>query len=123
MPESLTVRLERIATEIDLGMECAVDLGYDDKGDFVRIQCYRKDVITGEYDYGYGGKGRPSPEQSDDQIVQMIFGLYQSYWIHEARENFQWRGRRIYGPHTKIQALWEAARHVDIPSAMHVGER
>lgn len=123
MPESFTARLERIAGEIDLGMDCAVHLGYDHLGDYVQIECYRKDVITGEMGYGYGGKGRPSPEQSDGQIIQMIFGLFLGYWQHEARENFQWKGRRIYGPHGDVMALWVAAAHVDIPSVRHVGER
>lgn len=124
-------RLERIVSDIELTMHCRLETGVEEaytlEGEdisrhWVRIKCWRKDVITGEMGWGYGGKGYVAPEQSDGQIVQMIFGLFVNYWTHEAREGFTWRGRRVFGPHNKITALWEAAGHVDIPSAMHKGE-
>ena len=117
-------RLARIVEEIDLGMDCTVRLGYSEKkGPFVQIQCYRRDVITGEMGFGRGGKGYPSEHATDSEIIQMIFGLYLSYWTHEARENFQWRGRRVFGPHISTEALWEAAPHVDVRSVRHIEDQ
>lgn len=87
---------------------------------YFQIRCWRKDVITGEMGYGYGGKAYLSPIATDSELVQTIFGLYKGYWEHEARETFQWRGRRVFGPHISTEALWKAAPHVDVRSAKHV---
>lgn len=127
--ESLESRLRRIITHIELGMQCEVRLSCDvDLRWFVQIQCYRKDVITGEYGFGYGGKAYPSKHATDSEIIQMIFGLYKGYWEHEARETFLLRneegeGRRPFGPHIDTWALWGVARKVDVRSAKHVEDR
>lgn len=123
--ETHEARLSRIIGEIELGMNCNIRLGYDSvRGEcFVQIRCYRKDVITGEMGYGYGGKAWPSVHASNSEIIQMIFGLYKGYWEHEARETFEWRGRRPFGPHISTEALWEVARRVDVRSAKHVEDR
>lgn len=119
-PLNLAQRVEKIVDEIDLGMNCSVRVDYSDSRLFVQIQCWRLDVITNEFGYGFGGKAFPSEFATDNEIIQMIFGLYKSYWEHEARETFQWRGRRIFGPHISSEALWEVARRVDVRSARHV---
>jgi hypothetical protein len=102
-------------------MKCEVRVGTKKKTGAVcvQIKCLRVDVITGEEDWGFGGKAEPSEFASDNEIIQMIFGLFLSYWTHEARENFEWCGRRIYGPHMKAEALWTVARKVDLRDAMH----
>lgn len=121
----LSARLHRIVDEIELGMQCQVRLEFSaDRGEhFVQIQCWRRDTITGEMGWGYGGKAWPSQHASDSEIIQMIFGLYKSYWEHEARETFIWRGRRPFGPHISTEALWSVARQVDVRSAKHVEDR
>lgn len=118
-------RLRLIVAEINLGMECDVRLGWSEERSewFVQIRCWRRDVITGEMGYGYGGKAWPSKHATDSEIIQMIFGLYKGYWEHEARETFVWRGRRPFGPHISTEALWEVARRVDVRSAKHVEDR
>jgi hypothetical protein len=117
--EALAERVREIIFEIDLGMDCTVRVGVDEPRVFVQIKCWRRDVITGEMGYGYGGKAWPSEHSTQNEIVQMVFGLYKSYWEHEARETFQWRGRRVFGPHISTEALWEVARRVDYRSATH----
>lgn len=118
-------RLLRIHSEIDLGMECVLYVGYDDSGSryYFQVQCWRKDVITGEMGYGHGGKAYLSPHMTDSELVQIAFGLYKAYWEHEARETFQWKERRIFGPHIDSQALWDVAQRVDVRSAQHVEDR
>jgi hypothetical protein len=115
-------RLLRIHADIDLGMECVLYVGYDEQSSryYFQIQCWRKDVITGEMGWGHGGKAYLSEHMTDSELVQTAFGLYKGYWEHEARENFEWRGRRVFGPHISTEALWEAAPHVDVRSARHV---
>lgn len=122
--EAFGQRIDRIVGDISLGMNCVVRTGVSPEGRrFVQIQCWREDVITGQMGYGYGGKGFPSEFASDSEIIQMIFGLYKGYWEHEARETFQWRGRRPFGPHISTEALWEVARRVDVRSQQHVEDK
>lgn len=126
-------RLQRLAGEVELGMECVVKIGrdtirIDSKTSaagryYFQIACYRRDVITGEMGWGYGGKAYLSEHSTDSELLQVIFGLYKGYWEHEARENFMWRGRRIFGPHISSEALWEIARRVDYRSAHHVEDQ
>lgn len=123
--ESMLSRLTRIVREISLGMQCGVVVGYSEERDehYVQIKCWRMDVITKEMGYGYGGKAWPSKHATDSEIIQMIFGLYKGYWEHEARETFEWRGRRPFGPHISTEALWSVARQVDVRSAKHVEDQ
>jgi hypothetical protein len=118
-------RLKRITGDIQLGMNCSIRLGAGraENEFYVQIKCWREDTITGEMGFGFGGKAWPSVHASDSEIVQMIFGLYKSYWEHEARETFVWRGRRPFGPHISTEALWEVARRVDVRSAHHVEDK
>lgn len=121
--DALQARLKRIVDEIELTMDCTVKIGSGRKGPYLQIECYRRDVITGEMGYGRGGKAYPSPHATDSEIIQMIFGLFLSYWTHEAREGFEWDGRRVFGPHIKTQALHSVARQVDVRSAKHVEDQ
>lgn len=120
-------RLEFIAGQIKLADNFNLYLGRDKANDggryYFQIECYRKDVITGEMGWGRGGKGYLSPFQTKNEIVQLIFGLYKGYWEHEARESFEYRGRRVYGPHIDVDALWDVARRVDVRSAKHVEDQ
>ena len=123
--ETFEQRLREIVSKIELGMNCHVRIGYSAERDehFVQIQCWRMDVITKKEGWGFGGKGWPSPHSTRNEIVQMIFGLYKGYWEHEARENFTYRGRRVYGPHMDVDAIWEVANRVDVRSLKHVEDQ
>ena len=118
MSEDFKERLERIMADIELGDNFSVNLGLDGSASsgrfYFQIACWRMDTFTGEMGYGYGGKAYLSPHASDSELVQTVFGLYKSFWEHEARETFKWRGRRVFGPHIATEALWEVARRVDI---------
>lgn len=113
MTESFTQRLLRIVAEVQLAENFEVLIKKDDIRDsgryYFQIQCYRKDVVTGEMGYGKGGEAYLSPFATDSELVQTIFGLYKGYWEHEARETFEWRGRRVFGPHIATEALWDIA--------------
>lgn len=127
IPEDFPDRLLRIVDDIELGMDCLVWIGQDDDNEpgrfYFQIKCWRKDAITGEMGWGYGGRAYLDERASDGQLIQTIFGLYKGYWEHEARETFKWRDRRVFGPHMDVQALWEVARRIDMPSATHVTDK
>lgn len=125
--EAFFVRLCRIVGDIELADNFDVVVGRDaEVGEgryYFQIECLRKDVITGEMGLGYGGKAYLSPHATDSELVQTIFGLYLRYVEHEARETFEWRGRRVFGPHIAVEALWDVARRVDVRSARHVEDQ
>lgn len=120
-------RVNGIVDEITLGMDCTLLLASDAANVggrlYLQIKCWRRDAITCEMGFGYGGKGYLSPHMTDSEIIQIAFGLYKGYWEHEARETFVWRERRPFGPHISTEALWEVARRVDVRSAKHVEDR
>ena len=104
-------RLVRLTGEITLAENFSVEFDQDEATDlwFCQIVCWRKDVVTGEMGYGYGGHAPINLNAPDSALIHLIFGRYLAYWEHEARETFEWRGRRIFGPHIDAVALWEVA--------------
>jgi len=120
-------RLEQIVGDITLSENHAIVIGRDaaipDGRYYFQIKCWRKDAVTGEMGFGFGGKAYLTPHATDSELVQTVFGLYKGYWEHEARETFEWRGRRVFGPHISTEALWEIARRVDVRSAKHVEDK
>lgn len=113
--DAFKARLDNVVNEVKLAENFCVIIGRDGAAGryYFQIACYRKDVVTGEMGVGYGGKAYLSPHATDSELVQTVFGLYKGYWEHEARETFEWRGRRVFGPHIDTEALWEIAERTD----------
>ena len=82
-----------------------------DKGDgwTIQVRIPRPDTFTGEWGLGGGGKYYVSPYSTEDEIVKKCFAACMAYAEHEVREGFNWKGRRVFGPHIGLDALWEAA--------------
>ena len=110
-------RLILIQGEIELGMNCGLlvkqDTAVPDGRYYFQIECLRRDTFTGEMGLGYGGKAYLSEHATDSELIQTAFGLYKSFWEHESRETFKWRGRRVFGPHISTDALWDVAEKTD----------
>ena len=121
--EKFVQRLHEIADMVELGDNFHIVVAQDHEIPegrmYFQIKFWRKDVITKEMGWGYGGKAYLSPHATRNELVQTIFGLYKSYWEHEARESFLYRGRRVFGPHMDVDAVWTVARKVDVRSAQH----
>jgi hypothetical protein len=117
-------RIARLVDRVKLGMNCEITFSQDQEIPngrwYFQVKCYRKDVITGEMGYGYGGKAYLSTHMTDSELFQVMFGLFKGYWEHEARENFEIDGLRPFGPHISTEALLSVARKVDVRSAKHV---
>lgn len=88
-------------------------LGIDRERAFMQPRVWRRDIVTGNYDWGYGGRGYVEDETTTSQIVQMAFGLFKAYEEHEAREHFRYRGARVFGPHIDIDELVGVAHITD----------
>lgn len=123
----LLERFMELASRVEFGMQCKIKIGRDHEIPngryYFQIACWRLDVITKKYGWGYGGKAYLSRRMTDSELFQIMFGLYKGYWEHEARENFTIDGVRPFGPHISTEALISVARKVDVRSAQHVEDR
>lgn len=77
---------------------------------FIQVVAARRlDVYTDQLGRGGGGKAYLSPVMIESEVVQLCLGLIKAYFEHEVREHFTYKGRRVYGPHIDVNALWEVA--------------
>jgi hypothetical protein len=114
---ALLDRIQALTDEIELRPGYRLRVQGDHRGVFIQIQCWRPDTTTNVYDWGYGGKYYVSQYAIDSEIISACYGLYEGYDRHECRESFKWRGRRIFGPHIDVQALWTVAETLDVRPA------
>ena len=42
-----------------------------------------------------------------NQIAKIVYGLILAYVKHEASEGFKWKGKRVFNPHLKVDALYD----------------
>lgn len=50
-----------------------------------------------------------TPYMTKSEVVQTAFKLCLTSMEHRTREHFLFRGRRVYGPHFDVEALWAIA--------------
>ncbi len=80
---------------------------------YLQVEADRIDIVTKEMGVGRGGKAYLSEHMTESELVRLAFGLFMAYEEHECREGFEYAGRRVFGPHIHIAALYDAAQHVD----------
>ena len=121
--KNFVARLNEIAGMVELGENFEIIVEQDREIPngrmYFQIKFYRPDAFTKVMEWGYGGKAYLSPHATRNELVQTLFGLYKSFWEHEARESFLYRGRRVFGPHMDVDEVWTVARKVDVRSAQH----
>lgn len=77
---------------------------------YVQAKLWRENAYKpGEYEYGYGQKLLITPDMHPREVVLKPFVAAREYAEHEVREGFEWRGRKIVGPHIDLDAMWEMA--------------
>lgn len=77
---------------------------------YIQAKLWRYDVYSQEWGYGYGGVQVVTPDMSEDDVVKRCFVAARDYAEHEVRENFLWKGRRVFDPHQPLQNLWDISR-------------
>jgi hypothetical protein len=71
------------------------------------------DIITGTPETQSTRRWPLSPEMVKSEVVQTAFKCVMTSMEHRAREGFKYRGRRVFGPHFDVDALWEIAGRLD----------
>ena len=71
------------------------------------------DVYTGKYEWQTTRKWYISSHATDSEILQTILKLCLTSAEHRVRESFLYGGKRIFGPHIKIDAHMLACDNVD----------
>lgn len=84
------------------------------EADRFHVAFWAKDNFTGAEAIQRGRPWLIWPEMADSAIVFTAWAAIEAAVIHEAREDFKYKGRRVVGPHVSVEALWRVARSVDI---------
>lgn len=115
--DAFRVRVQAIVNDIELPPNFRLIFERDKKNPagrfYLQVACMRPDTFTGEMAEGRGGKSYLTEHVSKSEVVLTVWGLFQNYVMHEAREGFLYKGRRPFGPHIDIDALWSVAGQLD----------
>ncbi len=82
-------------------------IGGDVDGSYLQVQFAAPDSATGEAASWAGRKWRLSPHMTRSEVVQTALKAVLTAEEHEAREQFLYRGRAIFGPRINVERLWE----------------
>jgi hypothetical protein len=65
------------------------------------------DIVTGRAEQQFTRKWLLSTHMTRSEIVQTCFKLAMTSMEHRTRERFTYRGKRVFGPHFDVDALWQ----------------
>ncbi len=68
-----------------------------------------------------GRKWRLSQHMKKSEIVQTALKAVLTAEEHEAREQFLYKGKAVFGPHIDVDALWEVCETLDARDAALAG--
>jgi hypothetical protein len=71
---------------------------------------------TGEMMEQHGRKWYVSKHMAKNELIQTALAAVLMAEEHEAREQFMYRGKRLYGPHIDLDALGEACNKLETRS-------
>lgn len=84
--------------------------GLDAGVPYLQVSFKAKCPTNGFMQEWQGRKWQLHQHMDKSDIVRTAFKAVMTAMEHEARENFLYRGRPIFGPHQDIDALWEASQ-------------
>lgn len=85
---------ERMTDGMDAGFRFAL-----------QVKRWRKDTVTGEWGYGYGGEYLLPVDVTEQQVVFKAFSAILHFEEHETRERFTYEGVSVMGPHPNLHML------------------
>lgn len=75
---------------------------------FLQARYMEPDIVTGKPELQSTRKWLLSPNMTKSEIIQTAFKCALTSMEHRTRELFTYRGKRIFGPHFHVDALWQA---------------
>lgn len=81
----------------------------ENKDIYLQVRKWRADTHTREMGWGRGAKYYISEHALPSEVAQRAIRACLDFAEHEIREAFQYRGRRIFGPHLNHDLLWKIA--------------
>lgn len=84
-------------------------VGEDGDRPYLQLKFAACDSKTGEETHWSARKWFLSPHMTPSEVIQTAFKAVLTAEEHEAREQFQYRCRAIFGPHFNVDKLWEVA--------------
>lgn len=72
------------------------------------------DLVTGVLETQHGRKWILSKHMTRSEVVTTAFKAVLTAEEHEVRERFRYRGRMVFGPHFNVEALYDAAKRLDL---------
>lgn len=76
-------------------------------GIYLQARYVDADIVTGRPEQQFTRKWLLSPHMTPSEIVQTCFKLAMTSMEHRTRERFTYRGKRVFGPHFDVDALWQ----------------
>ena len=83
--------------------------GFMGTGHYIQVEFTAGDSNTGEETNQRGRKFYISRHMIESEVVGTVWLAIQTAEMHEAREHFHYKRRRIYGPHISVKALARAS--------------
>ena len=111
--ESTSPSFDKIVKEIKLPTEFSIRLDTHPEGRFY-IQIRQESTCnrTGK-PYNEGGrKWDLSQHMTESEVVFTAWKAYLTFIEHEAREQFHYKGKKIFDPHIDVNALLEACEKI-----------
>lgn len=83
-------------------------------GIVLQAEYFDADILTEVMEKQLTRKWLLSPAMTKSEIVQTAFKCVFTSMEHRAREYFQYRGKRVFGPHFDVDGLWEICDRLDV---------
>ncbi len=76
-------------------------------GIYLQAHYPEADIVTKQPSAQYSRKWLLSPQMTKSELVQTAFKLCMTSMEHRTREHFLYNGKRVFGPHFDVDALWQ----------------
>jgi hypothetical protein len=81
---------------------------------YLQAEYVEQDVYSGDPAVQKTRKWMLSEHMTKSEFVQTCFKAVMTSYEHRARESFLFRGRRVFGPHIDIEALWSNCETTEV---------
>lgn len=102
--------IENILTEVTF-LDWFFKTGTIGEGFYLQVQFSAENIKTGVEEIQSGRKWYLSQHMTKSEIVQTAFKSVLTALEHEARENFTFKGQRIFQPHLDVDFLADFIQH------------